>query len=108
MDQIIVRGNGPLHGEIPIAGAKNACLTLMPATLLTDQPLTLTAGEAVTLGADIPVEKDVLAALVPGMTVLLDDGAMALTVLDGGRCRVTRGQSLAAFGNDQQAIGARH
>ena len=35
-------------------------------------PLTLTAGEAVTLGADIPVEKDVLAALVPGMTVLLD------------------------------------
>lgn len=42
MDQIIVRGNGPLQGEIPIAGAKNACLTLMPATLLTDQPLTLT------------------------------------------------------------------
>jgi UDP-N-acetylglucosamine 1-carboxyvinyltransferase len=27
---------------IPIAGAKNACLTLMPATLLTDAPLTLT------------------------------------------------------------------
>ncbi|KGJ04983.1 UDP-N-acetylglucosamine 1-carboxyvinyltransferase [Paracoccus halophilus] len=42
MDQIIVRGNGPLNGEIPIAGAKNACLALMPATLLTDQPLTLT------------------------------------------------------------------
>ena len=42
MDQIIVEGNGPLKGEIPIAGAKNACLTLMPATLLTDQPLTLT------------------------------------------------------------------
>lgn len=42
MDQIIVRGNGPLQGKIPIAGAKNACLTLMPATLLTDQPLTLT------------------------------------------------------------------
>ncbi|WP_312526600.1 UDP-N-acetylglucosamine 1-carboxyvinyltransferase [Paracoccus sp. (in: a-proteobacteria)] len=42
MDQIIVRGGGALHGEIPIAGAKNACLTLMPLTLLTDQPLTLT------------------------------------------------------------------
>lgn len=42
MDQIIVNGNGPLKGEIPIAGAKNACLTLMPATLLTDDPLTLT------------------------------------------------------------------
>ncbi|WBU65046.1 UDP-N-acetylglucosamine 1-carboxyvinyltransferase [Paracoccus aerodenitrificans] len=42
MDQIIVQGGGELNGEIPIAGAKNACLTLMPATLLTDQPLTLT------------------------------------------------------------------
>ncbi len=42
MDTILVRGNGPLNGEIEIAGAKNACLTLMPATLLTDEPLTLT------------------------------------------------------------------
>ena len=42
MDQILVTGNGPLNGEIPIAGAKNACLTLMPAALLTDEPLTLT------------------------------------------------------------------
>jgi len=42
MDSIIVTGNGPLSGTIPIAGAKNACLTLMPATLLSDEPLTLT------------------------------------------------------------------
>ena len=42
MDSIIVTGNGPLSGRIPIAGAKNACLTLMPATLLSDEPLTLT------------------------------------------------------------------
>ena len=42
MDAILVRGGGPLSGQIPIAGAKNACLALMPATLLTDQPLTLT------------------------------------------------------------------
>lgn len=54
-------------------------------------PLPLAEGDTVTLGADIPVEADVLAALRPGMTVLLDDGAMALTVLDGGVCRVTRG-----------------
>jgi UDP-N-acetylglucosamine 1-carboxyvinyltransferase len=40
MDSIIVKGNGPLNGQIPIAGAKNACLTLMPATLLSDEPLT--------------------------------------------------------------------
>jgi UDP-N-acetylglucosamine 1-carboxyvinyltransferase len=42
MDSILVKGNGTLNGVIPIAGAKNACLTLMPATLLTDAPLTLT------------------------------------------------------------------
>mgnify|MGYP005988381199 FL=1 len=42
MDSILVRGGGPLNGDIEIAGAKNACLTLMPATLLSDEPLTLT------------------------------------------------------------------
>ncbi|HBQ36244.1 MAG TPA: UDP-N-acetylglucosamine 1-carboxyvinyltransferase [Rhodobacteraceae bacterium] len=42
MDSIVVKGNGALNGQIPIAGAKNACLTLMPATLLSDEPLTLT------------------------------------------------------------------
>ena len=42
MDSILVTGGGELHGEIPIAGAKNACLTLMPATLLSEEPLTLT------------------------------------------------------------------
>jgi UDP-N-acetylglucosamine 1-carboxyvinyltransferase len=42
MDSIIIEESGPLYGKIPIAGAKNACLALMPATLLSDEPLTLT------------------------------------------------------------------
>ena len=42
MDSIVVTGGSELRGEIPIAGAKNACLTLMPATILSDEPLTLT------------------------------------------------------------------
>ncbi|GGD27589.1 UDP-N-acetylglucosamine 1-carboxyvinyltransferase [Sinisalibacter lacisalsi] len=42
MDSIVVTGGGPLNGEIPIAGAKNACLALMPATLLSEEPLILT------------------------------------------------------------------
>ena len=41
MDSILVRGGKALSGDIPIAGAKNACLALMPATLLTEEPLTL-------------------------------------------------------------------
>ena len=42
MDQIIVTGGGALSGEIPISGAKNTCLKLMAAALLTAEPLTLT------------------------------------------------------------------
>ena len=42
MDSILVEGGRALNGRIPIAGAKNACLTLMPAALLTEEPLTLT------------------------------------------------------------------
>lgn len=41
MDSIVVTGGAALQGQIPIAGAKNACLALMPATLLTEEPLTL-------------------------------------------------------------------
>ena len=37
MDSIVVKGGGALSGQIPIAGAKKACLTLMPATLLSDR-----------------------------------------------------------------------
>ena len=38
---LLTRGNA-LHGEKPLPGAKNACLTLMPATLLSEEPITLT------------------------------------------------------------------
>ncbi len=41
MDQIVIRGGRPLAGTIRISGAKNAALALMPAALLTDEPLTL-------------------------------------------------------------------
>lgn len=41
MDKIIIRGGKRLSGTIPISGAKNAALTLLPCALLTDEPLTL-------------------------------------------------------------------
>jgi UDP-N-acetylglucosamine 1-carboxyvinyltransferase len=41
MDQIRISGGRPLKGKIPVSGAKNAALTLLPAALLTDEPLTL-------------------------------------------------------------------
>jgi UDP-N-acetylglucosamine 1-carboxyvinyltransferase len=41
MDKIRIVGGTPLRGSIPIGGAKNAALTLMPACLLTDETLSL-------------------------------------------------------------------
>ena len=42
MDRIRIVGGRQLHGELSISGAKNAALPLMIASLLTDEPLTLT------------------------------------------------------------------
>jgi hypothetical protein len=42
MDRIKITGGAPLHGVIPISGAKNAALPLMIASLLTEDILTLT------------------------------------------------------------------
>ena len=42
MDRIAIIGGARLEGEIPISGAKNSAIKLMAASLLTDQPLTLT------------------------------------------------------------------
>ena len=79
MDQIIVRGNGPLKGEIPIAGAKNACLTLMPATLLTDQPLTLTNAPRL---SDIRTMTALLQSLGAEVASLQDGQVLALSSHD--------------------------
>ncbi|MCL6264457.1 MULTISPECIES: UDP-N-acetylglucosamine 1-carboxyvinyltransferase [Craterilacuibacter] len=35
MEKLIIRGNGPLNGEIPVSGAKNAALPILCASLLT-------------------------------------------------------------------------
>ncbi|MES2491778.1 MAG: UDP-N-acetylglucosamine 1-carboxyvinyltransferase [Pseudomonadota bacterium] len=41
MDKIIIEGGKRLSGTLPISGAKNSALTLLPCALLTDEPLTL-------------------------------------------------------------------
>ena len=41
MDKIIIRGGKRLAGSVPVSGAKNAALTLLPCALLTEEPLTL-------------------------------------------------------------------
>jgi UDP-N-acetylglucosamine 1-carboxyvinyltransferase len=58
MDKICIRGGVPLHGVIPIGGAKNAALPLMTASLLTADTLTL---ENVPALADIATMANLLA-----------------------------------------------
>lgn len=41
MDKLIIRGGNRLSGTIPISGAKNSALTLIPCALLTEEPMTL-------------------------------------------------------------------
>lgn len=75
MDKIIVKGGAALKGRIPISGAKNACLTLMPAALLTDEPLTLTNAPRL---ADIRTMKELLTSLGCEIASLQDGRVLAL------------------------------
>lgn len=70
MDSIIVTGNGPLNGTIPIAGAKNTCLKLMCAALLSEEPLTLT---------NVPRLSDVRT-----LTTLLESLGCEVAMVQGG------------------------
>ena len=79
MDQIIVTGNGKLSGQIPIAGAKNACLTLMPATLLSDEPLTLTNAPRL---SDIQTMTTLLQSLGAEVSSLQDGQVIAMSSHD--------------------------
>jgi UDP-N-acetylglucosamine 1-carboxyvinyltransferase len=76
MDSIHVTGNGPLSGQIPIAGAKNACLTLMPATLLSDEPLTLTNAPRL---SDIATMTQLLTSLGAEVGTLADGQVLAMS-----------------------------
>ncbi len=76
MDSILVTGNGPLNGQIPIAGAKNACLTLMPATLLSEEPLTLTNAPRL---SDIKTMTALLQSLGAEVSALQDGQVIAMS-----------------------------
>ena len=75
MDRIRIRGGKPLSGNIPVSGAKNAVLALMPAGLLAATPLHL---------ANVPNLADVatMTALLRhlGMEVAHDTANRALSI----------------------------
>ncbi|MDG1470043.1 MAG: UDP-N-acetylglucosamine 1-carboxyvinyltransferase [Ascidiaceihabitans sp.] len=76
MDSIVVQGGGELNGQIPIAGAKNACLTLMPATLLSEEPLTLTNAPRL---SDIKTMTALLQSLGAEVATMQDGKTLAMS-----------------------------
>ena len=90
MDSIRVRGGRALHGAIPIAGAKNACLALMPATLLSEEPLTLT---------NAPRLSD-----IKTMTQLLQSLGAEVSALAGGKVIALSSHALASSRADYDIV----
>ena len=62
MEKLIIRGNGPLNGEIPVSGAKNAALPILCASLLTGDTMRYT---------NVPMLRDIATTqkLLQGMGV---------------------------------------
>ena len=64
MDRIYINGGKELNGEVTVSGAKNACLTLMPLSLLTEEPLHITNVPKL---SDIGTMKQLLSSLGSNM-----------------------------------------
>ena len=90
MDSILVTGGTPLNGQIAIAGAKNAALTLMPATLLSEEPLTLT---------NAPRLSD-----IKTMTALLQSLGVEVTSMQDGKVQVLSSHDMTSTTADYEIV----
>jgi UDP-N-acetylglucosamine 1-carboxyvinyltransferase len=90
MDSIVVTGGTPLSGKIAIAGAKNAALTLMPATLLSEEPLTLT---------NAPRLSDIAT-----MTALLQSLGVEVTSMQDGKVQVLSSHAMTSTTADYEIV----
>ncbi|WP_342076351.1 UDP-N-acetylglucosamine 1-carboxyvinyltransferase [Yoonia sp. SS1-5] len=90
MDSIVVKGGTPLHGTVQIAGAKNAALALMPATLLSEEPLTLT---------NAPRLSD-----IKTMTALLQSLGVEVTSMQDGKVQVLSSHAMTSTTADYEIV----
>ena len=81
MDKLLIAGRGPLVGEVRIAGAKNAALPILAATLLADGPVRL---------ANVPHLRDITTTMEllgrMGVRLAIDD-RMRIRVDTSSICR---------------------
>ena len=83
MDKYVIRGGRPLQGEIPISGAKNAAVAIIPAVLLVEGVCRL---ENIPQISDV----DMLLAILEGLGARVNriDGATADMHIVPVFCRV--------------------
>jgi UDP-N-acetylglucosamine 1-carboxyvinyltransferase len=74
MSKFVIEGGQPLSGEVRVSGNKNAALKLLPACLLTDEPVTL---------HNIPAIRD-----VENTVLILRDLGVDVTDLGGGSWQI--------------------
>lgn len=66
-EQFVIEGNHRLEGEVTVSGNKNAALKMLPACLLTDEPVTLSNVPDI---ADVRITLDLLRSLGAEVEVL--------------------------------------
>lgn len=74
MDRFLVEGGHPLKGRVQISGSKNACLPILVASLLTDEPFIL---HRVPNLRDVRTTLKILTAL--GKKVAYENGTVTIT-----------------------------
>ena len=79
MDSIVVKGGNALDGRIQIAGAKNTSLKLIAASILTEEPVTLTNVPKL---ADVRTISDVMESLGVEIARLEGGRVMVLSAAD--------------------------
>ncbi len=79
MDRIRILGGNSLKGECKIAGAKNACLKLQAASLLTEEPVTLLNAPRL---SDIRTMNELLASLGSEIALLSDGQVIVMNAKD--------------------------
>ena len=99
MESFVIEGGRPLHGSIRATGNKNAALPIIAASLLTDEPVTLTNVPAI---RDVGTMLELVADLGVDVSVLGDGGVrihaedVRKHELDGELCTRIRASILLA------------
>lgn len=93
MEEFVIEGGVPLHGEITPSGNKNAALPLLAACLLTTEPVVL---------HNIPQIRDVLA-----MRKLIESLGAEVEVLDANSWKITTRELVASHLDPELCRGIR-